>query len=73
MIKLKTNNPKVNGSGCKDLTAYEAIKNISKKDHEQDKKVNDLIKVLKLIIDFWDFDLIGRISIVDRKTGKEYR
>lgn len=67
------NNPRFNNSGCKDPTAYEAINAVTKENHEHDKKVHDLIKVIKLIIDFCDFDLIGRIQIVDKKTGKEYR
>ncbi len=66
-------NQKFNGSGCKDLTSYEAIKNVTREQQEQEKKVYDLIKVLKFIIHSCGFELVGRIEIVDRKTGKEYR
>ena len=55
------------------MTAYAAIKTVSKEEHDQEKKVYDLIKVLKFIINSCGFDLVSRISIVDKKTRKEYR
>ena len=66
-------NPRYNQSGCADPTAYEAISNIIKEEKELDKKVHNLIRVLKLIIDWAGFELIGRIEIRDKKTRKEFR
>lgn len=64
---------KYNQSGCADPTAYEAISNIIKEEKELVKKVHNLISVLKLIIDWAGFELIGRIEIRDKKTKKEFR
>jgi hypothetical protein len=61
-------NPRLNNSGCKDPTAYAAIKNVS----DQEKQANELIKVLKYVIKNSGFELVGRIAIKDLK-GREYR
>ena len=67
-------NPIFNSSGCKDLTAYYAIDNVIKEEKELDKRVHNLINVLKfIIIDWAGFELIGRIEIRDKKTRKEFR
>ena len=66
-------NLKYNQSGCADPTAYEAISNIIKEEKELVKKVHNLINVLKLIIDWAGFELIGRIEIRDKKTKREFR
>lgn len=39
-------NPKFNDSGCKDMTAYEAMKNITKEEHELNQRVHEVIKIL---------------------------
>lgn len=66
-------NPRYNQSGCKDLTAYYAIRNVVKEEKELDERVRNLISVLKFIIDWAGFELIGRIEIRDKKTRKEFR
>ncbi len=66
-------NPKFNSSGCKDLTAYEAIKHVSKEQSDLEKKVHDLVKVLKFIVNCAGFELVCRIAIRDKNTGKEFR
>ena len=64
---------KYNQNGYVDPTAYEAISNVIKEEKELDKKVHNLINVLKFIIDWAGFELIGRIEIRDKKTRKEFR
>lgn len=64
---------KYNQSGCVDPTAYEAISQVIKEETELNKKVRNLIRVLKFIIDWAGFELIGRIEIRDKKTKKEFR
>jgi len=66
-------NPKYNQSGYADPTAYEAIGQVIKKETELNKKVHNLINVLKFIIDWAGFELIDRIEIRDKKTRKEFR
>lgn len=65
--------PWQNGEGYADPTAYEALKAVDRQEAEQQKKVNALIGVLKYIINAAGFDLLARIELKDRQTGREYR
>lgn len=65
--------PWENAEGYSDPTAYAGMKPVIKEEAEQQKRVNSLIYVLKYIINLSGFDLISRIEIRDRKTGREYR
>ena len=66
-----------NKEGYTDPTAGEAIGTIAKEERREEKEhntaVTDLIRMLKQIISLAGFELVGRIVLVDRKTGKEYR
>lgn len=64
--------PWENAEGYHDPTAYHGTKNIIHED-EQQKRVNTLIFVLKYITRLAGFELLNRIEIKDRKTGREYR
>lgn len=66
-------NDRYNSSGCKDETAYEAINNITREDRKLDKKAYGTINLVKDLIRICGFDLLERISIIDKETGKEYR
>lgn len=66
-------NDRYNSSGCRDNTAYNAINNITQEDRKLDKKAYGTIKLAKDLIRFCGFDLLERIAIVDKETGKEYR
>mgnify|MGYP000835353251 CR=1 FL=1 len=50
-----------------------APKNIIRDEDEQQKRVNTLIFVLKYITRLAGFELLNRIEIKDRKTGREYK
>lgn len=67
------NNPRYNVSGCADPTAYDALKPIIKEDAELENKVYFLVKVLKFIISQSDFELLNRIEIKDKKSGRVFR
>ena len=60
---------KKNASGCNDLTAYEAIKNIDEEDDRFHKLLNTLFDICKIA----DFEIEGRIVLKDKKTGKTWR
>ena len=62
------NNEKFNASGCKDLTAYEAIRDIER--NEQAKK---LIQTIFYIVNLAGFRIEGRLVLQDKKTGKKWR
>ena len=65
--------PWENAEGYHDPTAYHGTKNIIRDEDEQQKRVNTLIFVLKYITRLAGFELLNRIEIKDRKTGREYR
>lgn len=66
-------NPFLNSSGYPDPTAYHAVKRVTQEENELDAKVNMLIKVLKFIIAESGFELLARIELRDRKTGRCFR
>lgn len=61
--------PWENNSGCKDPTAYAATRPIS----DEEQRVYDLVKVLKYIIRLSGFDLLNRIELRERRSGRMYR
>ena len=73
MLELKKKDPRLNASGCKDPTAYAAVQKVSKEEKELSNKVCKVIKVLKTIINFTNFELVERIHLRDKKTGREFR
>lgn len=65
--------PWQNGEGYADPTAYEGLKSVIREDAEQQKRLNTLIFVLKYMIGLAGFELLNRIELKDRQTGREYR
>lgn len=66
-------NPFLNASGFPDPTAYHALRPIIRDEEALDSKVNFLIKVLKYIIAESGFELLARIELRDKKTGRCFR
>ena len=62
-----------NSEGYMDTTAYEAIKSVTKSDKALDDKVNFLIKVLRFIAYESGFEILNRIELQDRRSGKTFR
>lgn len=66
-----------NKEGYPDPTAGEAIGKIAKEERieqrERNAAVTSLITMLKQIISLAGFELVGRIILKDKETGKEYR
>ena len=58
-----------NGEGYQDPTAYKGMQTTV----DLESKVAFLIKVLKFIIRSAGFELVGRIVIKDKETGKVFR
>ena len=65
--------PWQNKEGYADSTAYEGLKPIIREEDEPQKRLNTLIFVLKYIIRLAGYDLLNRVELKDRKTGREYR
>ena len=62
-----------NAEGYSDPTAHNAITKVMREENEQQRRINALIGSLKSFIDLAGFDLLNRIEVRDRKTGREYR
>lgn len=58
-----------NGEGYPDPTAYRAIKEADR----PPKPVMDVIKALRTVASLAGFDIIGKIILKDKETGKEWR
>ena len=73
MLQGNNENPFNNSKGYPDPTAYHALKSIDQEDQELNKKVHNLVNVLKFIAEWAGFEFIGRIQIKDKTTGKEFK
>lgn len=62
-----------NQEGYSDPTASIAISQVKKEETAADRRVYDLMKVLKYIIRLAGFELTERVRLKDTRTGKEYR
>ncbi len=66
-----------NGEGYADPTAGAAYRNIKHKEYQEEaerlEKIGNLIPVLRSAAAMVGFDIIGRIPLRDKETGKEYR
>lgn len=65
-----------NAEGYPDETAHDALTAVLREARRQeaaDLRSMRLIKALKAVVDAAGFDLIERVAIRDRETGREYR
>lgn len=58
-----------NSEGYTDLTAYQAIKNVDKEDEKFQKLLNAIFDICELA----GFKIEGRITLVNKKTGRIWR
>lgn len=61
-------NEKYNGSRCKDLTAYQALNNI-----DEEHRVKKLILTIFYIVGLAGYEVEGRITLRNKRTGKLWR
>lgn len=62
-----------NAEGYRDPTAEAAITAVIREENEQQKRLNALVFVLKFTIEAAGFELIRRIELRDKKTGREFK
>lgn len=62
-----------NKEGYPDPTAGEAIGTVTREEKRHNEEVTNLVNVIKQIISLAGFEMAGRITLKDKKTGKEYR
>lgn len=70
---MANNDPRKNSEGYSDPTAYLGLKSIIEEENALEREVNTLIKVLKYIIRNSGFELVSRIEIRDKRTGRVFK
>lgn len=65
--------PWQNSEGYSDPTAYKGLKPVIREDEEQQRRLNNLIFVLKYIIRLAGFELLNRIELKDKRNGREFK
>lgn len=56
-----------------DPTAQTAMDNVQRAQEDAERRLTQLIGVIKPIIDWAGFDLCARIELRDRRTGRIFR
>ena len=64
--------PRRNGSGYMDMTAFKAIENVER-EAESEERFKKLLNTIFYICELAGFHIEGRIVIKDKKTGKVWR
>ena len=66
-------NPRCNNEGYADPTAYAALGPIMRADAELESKVNFLIKVIKFVASGAGFNILNRIELQDKQSGRLFK
>jgi len=66
-------NPFNNSEGYPDPTAYHGEKAVRKEEQELEKRAMRAVGMIKLLMEFAGFQIVGRITLRDVKTGKEFK
>ena len=64
---------KRNAEKYDDPTAYKAMKSVMIAEREVKKKSERLISTIKLFADLAGFEILGRICLRHKESGKEFR
>lgn len=62
-----------NNEGYADPTACTAIDTAAKKEQEIEKLNHKVIQSFRLLVDLAGFEIVGRITLKHRKSGKIFR
>lgn len=62
-----------NEDGYFDPTAHDAMSAVQGEQDEADRRAKSAVYAVKIMLDLAGFDLLERIEIRDRKTGRYYR
>lgn len=65
--------PRRNAEGYLNVTAYLGTKNVIQEENETERKNKDLIHTFRLLADMAGFEIVGRITIKHKKTGRVFR
>ena len=62
-----------NAEGYLDVTAYLGTKSVIQEENEAERKNKDLIHTFRPLADMAGFEIVGRITIKHKKTGRIFR
>ena len=62
-----------NSEGYKDPTAGEALSNITQEEQKRLAAISALIPIMKQTAELAGFEVVGRITLRDKSTGKEWK
>ncbi len=62
-----------NSEGYKDPTAGEALSNITQEEQKRLAAISALIPIMKQTAELVGFEVVGRIVLMDKETGKKYK
>ena len=64
-----------NIEGYRDPTAGDAFKSIAQKNRNEERleKIGLIISIIKKVAELAGFEVVGRITLLDKKTGREYK
>ena len=68
-ISINESNSRKNSERYSDPTAFEALRNIDK----EDERFHRLLHTLFYICELADFQIEGRIVLIDKQTGRVWR
>lgn len=63
------NNPRCNAEGYSDPTTFEALRNLER----EEERFHRLLYTLFYLCELADFEIEGRIVLIDKKTGRIWR
>lgn len=70
---MRSRIPVKNIEGYANPTAYAAMSAVQREQDDAEMRVQNFIRAIKTIIDQSGYDLMARIELRDRLTGREYR
>ena len=65
--------PWENSEGYPDPTAYDALKVLSEQQDKDRQRISAAVHTVRCVLDLAGFQLVGRIEIQDKRTGRVYR
>lgn len=65
--------PPRNAEGYPDPTAYDALQSLQAEWEEEETRLSRVIKIIKLVLDLCGFELVDRIVLRDKKSGRLHR
>ena len=63
---------KLNASGCKDMTAFKALENVTREEKDR-VRLDKLLATIFYICDLAGFHLENRLVLKDEETGRVWR